>query len=375
MNSSSGTASIAPDKSASQLQATAPGGELQIAAIIVTYKTADLAVEGLRSLLAERSTPGLNLRAIVVDNASGDLPTISAAVEREGWSDWVTLMLSPKNGGFAYGNNRGMEGAYATGNPDYFYLLNPDAQVRPGAIGALVRFMQANPQCGIAGSLIENTDGTDWSIAFRFPTLRSEFADGLNFGLVSRLLGNPLVAMTMGSSNAQVDWICGASMMIRPAVIASIGGMDENYFLYYEELDFCRRANDAGFTTWYVPQSRVMHIVGQSTKVTDTRDGLKRLPGYWFASRRRYFAVTFGVAYAMAIDVASLFANTLGWMKRILLGRSDTVVPHFVRDLARNSIVWPRNRAQADVKSHIARSGSGQAADVTYRKEANSPRT
>ena len=77
-------------------------------------------------------------------------------------------------------------------------------------------------------------------------------------------------------------------------LFSAIGGLDENYFLYFEETDFCLRARKAGFATWYVPQSRVMHIAGQSTKVTEVSDTPKRLPGYWFESRRRYYAVTFG---------------------------------------------------------------------------------
>jgi N-acetylglucosaminyl-diphospho-decaprenol L-rhamnosyltransferase len=353
-----------------------PGG-LEIAVIIVTYKSAALTVACLRSIQGELANPDLRVRAIVVDNASGDLPTIARAVEHEGWSDWVTLLLSPRNGGFAYGNNRGIERAYASGNPAYFLLLNPDTQVRPGAIGNLVRFLEQHPECGIAGSGIENFDGSDWPIAFRFPTLMSEFHQGLNFGLLARLLGDRPVVMNMSGADEQVDWISGSSMMIRPTVFRSIGGMDENYFLYFEETDFCRRARNAGFTTWYVPASRVMHIGGQSTKVTDLTDGLKRLPAYWFASRRRYFAVTFGVGHAIALDIVSLFAYSLGWLKRIALGRRDTVVPYFIRDLFRNSIIWPGNRNFASVKCDLSANPAAPAAAASYAADGGvqSPQT
>src|SRR5207249_111290 len=116
----------------------------------------------------------------------------------------------------------------------------------------------------------------------------------------------------------------------------------ENYFLYYEETDFCLRAQRAGFPTWYVPESRVMHIAGQSTKVTELTDTPKRLPGYWFDSRRRYFAVSCGTLQAMLIDLIALLAYSLGWLKRVVLGRA--AIPYFVRDLARHSILWPGNR-------------------------------
>jgi GT2 family glycosyltransferase len=324
--------------------------KLDVATVIVSYQSAGLTIESLSSVQSERSTSDLQLRAIVVDNASGDLPAIAEAVEANGWSSWVTLIQTPKNGGFGYGNNVGIERAYADGVPAYVYLLNPDAAVRPGAIGSLVRFLEAHPSVGIAGSSFENLDGSDWPIAFRFPNLLSELNDGLQIGLVSRLLQRWVVAREMTKTPQPVDWICGASMMIRPEVLAAIGGFDENYFLYFDETDFCRRAKHHGFSTWYVPESRVMHNAGQSTKVTDLKSGPKRLPAYWFESRRRYFAMTFGIGYAVAVDIVALVARSLGWLKQTALGRSRSLIPHFIRDLARHSVAWPQNRIFPEVR-------------------------
>ena len=318
--------------------------ELDIAVIIVTYKCADLTIESLRSVEAERSDPGLRIRAVVVDNASGDLPAIAAAVNANGWGSWVSLVLSPKNGGFAYGNNLGIARAYAERTPSYIYLLNPDAQVRAGAIRCLVQFLEQHPRVGIAGSSIETLDGCDWPFAFRFPTVVSELLDGLEFGLLNRLLQPWMVAQHMTRVAQSVDWVCGASMLIRPATFAAVGGLDENYFLYFEETDFCSRARKADFSTWYVPESRVMHIIGQSTKVTDLTAGPKRLPGYWFESRRRYFAVTYGIGYAIFADLVALGAYSLGWLKRVATMTRHRLVPYFVRDLLRHSVLWPRNR-------------------------------
>jgi GT2 family glycosyltransferase len=230
--------------------------------------------------------------------------------------------------------------------------LNPDAQVRSGAIGSLVRFLDSHPDVGIAGSSFENLDGSDWPIAFRFPCLLSELESGLGIGLVTLLLHRWVVARPMTKTAQPVDWICGASMMIRPAVFAAIGGLDENYFLYFEETDFCRRAKLAGFSTWYVPESRVMHIAGQSTKVTERTDRAKRLPSYWFESRRRYFAVTFGIGHAIAIDIIALMAQALGWLKRTVLGQRHSIVPHFIRDLARHSVLWRMNRHLPPLKGY-----------------------
>ncbi len=324
--------------------------DLDVAVVIVTYKTAQLTINCLRSIHKERETEGgLRVRVIVVDNASGDWQAIEEVLEANDWKSWVTLIPAPINGGFAYGNNLGIERAYQSAVPDYVYLLNPDTELRPGAMSTLVRFLEARPQVGIAGSSFEYVDGRDWPISFRFPTLISELTHGLQIGLIAQLLRRWTVARAMTKIAQPTDWICGASMMIRPSVLAAIGGFDENYFLYFEETDFCYRALQAGFSTWYVPESRVMHIMGQSTKVTDEKVTFQRFPGYWFESRRRYFVVTFGLGRAMVIDIVAALANTVGVLKRAALRRSG--VPHYTRDLLRHSVLWRRNRAIPAVRA------------------------
>jgi GT2 family glycosyltransferase len=324
---------------------------IDVAVIIVSYKTALLVIEAVRSLLEEQRSTRLNIRAIVVDNASGDSEIIAREIRHSGWDSWVTLISAPFNGGFAYGNNLGIEYAHAQWRPTYVYLLNPDAQVRRGAIAALVKFLDGRPEAGIAGSSFENQDGSDWPIAFRFPSVFSEIDECLQIGPVSRLLARWIVAKRMGPLPEKVDWICGASMLIRPQVFAAIGGLDENYFLYFEETDFCRRARIAGFCTWYVPESRVMHITGQSTKLTDLTAGPKRLPSYWFDSRRRYFATAFGIPRAMALDFITIVAYTIGLTSKIILRKEPYIIPHFLRDFLRHSIILPRNREFAPLQT------------------------
>jgi GT2 family glycosyltransferase len=318
--------------------------QLDVAVVIVTYKCAALTIESLRSVARERSAVGPQIRAVVVDNDSGDTPAIVAAIEANAWNSWVTLVTAPRNGGFAYGNNLGIAKAFQERVPAYIYLLNPDAQVRSGAIGYLVRFLESHPGVGIAGSSFENADGSEWPIAFKFPSLKSEVLQGMEIGPLIRLFKRWTVAQHMTKTAQPIDWICGASMLVRPTVLQSIGGMDENYFLYFEETDFCFRAKKAGYSTWYVPESRVMHMMGQSTTVTDMTTGPKRFPAYWFESRRRYFAMTYGIGHAIAIDVVSLVACLIGAVKRLLLGRKNSAAPYYIRDLAHHSVIWPRNR-------------------------------
>jgi len=327
--------------------------DIDVAVVIVTYKTADLTIDCLRSVAAERLTPRIPIRAIVVDNASDDASSISRAIEANGWSSWVTLVIAPRNGGFAYGNNVGFQRAYEDGPPAYVHLLNPDTVVRRGAISALVHFLEAHPDAGIAGSSFENLDGSDWPIAFRFPSILSELDAGLDLGVATRLLQRWVVAKHMSPVAQPIDWVPGASMMIRRAVLDSIGGLDENYFLYYEETDFCFRARKAGFSTWYVPESRVMHIAGQSTRITERNGTPKRLPAYWFESRRRYFAATHGLQYAMAVDLVALLAHGLGALKRIAQRRTDRGVPCFLQDLAKHSALRPKNRVLPSIKCFV----------------------
>jgi GT2 family glycosyltransferase len=120
--------------------------------------------------------------------------------------------------------------------------------------------------------------------------------------------------------------------------------LDERYFLYFEETDFCFRAKKAGFATWYVPESRVMHISGQSTKVDERKALPKRLPEYWFESRRRFFVVSYGIRQAILIDCVAIIAHALGLVKRSLQMRLDGAIPHFLADLVRHSVLRSHNR-------------------------------
>jgi N-acetylglucosaminyl-diphospho-decaprenol L-rhamnosyltransferase len=325
--------------------------DLNVWVVSVSFRSARLMIECLRSIERERSTPGVNLRAVVVDNASGDYPILAEAVVENGWQSWARLMLAPRNGGFAYGNNLGIQLAIESGSADYLLLLNPDTEVRPHAIGSLVAFLESRPEVGIAGPSIENVEGSEWPIAFRFPSIGTEFCAALDLGFVTRLLGDKLVARTMSAEAQQVDWISGAAMMIRAQVFRAIGGLDENYFLYFEETDFCFRARKAGFATWYFPRSRVMHVMGQSTGVTEHRSRPKRLPAWWFESRRRYLALTLGSGAAMLADLLVLIAYPAGHLKRMLLGRAHTAIPHYLSDLWRHSMLRTPNRGVPPIRT------------------------
>lgn len=310
--------------------------------VIVNYRTAALAIESLRSLCPEVAlNPGASV--VVVDNASGDgsSEAIAAAIETEHWGAWVSLVCAPVNGGFSYGNNLAVRAALATRRPpDHVWLLNPDTRVRAGALGELVAFLRAHPRAGIVGSSFEIEDGSLWPHAFRFPSLWSELANGLRLRWVAALLKKHSTLLHMNDQAAHVDWLPGASMMVRREVFEQVGLMDEGYFLYFEETDFCLQAARAGWQCWYVPQSRVMHMAGQSTGVTGRSAAVNRRPTYWFESRRRFWIKNHGWAYAAATDLVWIVCFSIWKVRSALQRKPRTDPPFYLRDFLRNSALF-----------------------------------
>jgi len=270
--------------------------------VIVNYHTAELTIDCLRALSTQEADLAGN-RLVVVDNASADgsVEKLTAAIEREGWSSWADVMPLDRNGGFAFGNNASIRMALAsTELVDYVMLLNPDTVTRPGAVKALVDFMDTHPRVGIAGSRLENVNGGLECSAHTLPSPLSELNVGARLGVLSRLLHRHVVTSPPQAVPHPCDWVSGASMIIRRQLIEDIGLLDENYFLYFEEVDFCRRAQQAGWECWYVPDSRVMHLEGASTGI---RAIAKRRAKYWYDSRRRFFAKHYGITGLVAADV------------------------------------------------------------------------
>ncbi|MDV3000812.1 MAG: hypothetical protein N5P05_002418 [Chroococcopsis gigantea SAG 12.99] len=308
--------------------------------VILNYKTAQLTIDCLESLVDEvKALPSSEV--VVVDNASGDGSgeKIAAAIEQNQWQDWAKLIVSPDNGGYAAGNNIAIRPALAKPNPpDYILLLNPDTVVRPSAIEALVNFMNEHPGAGIAGSRLEDPDGTAQHSAFRFLNLGGELEGSLRLGLASKLLARYKIAPEISDSACQTDWVAGASMIIRRAVFDKIGLLDEEYFMYYEELDFCLQAHRAGWECWYVPASRVVHLVGQSSGVTLTKEQPKRRPLYWFDSRRRFYLKNHGKFYLWMANLVWAVGFFLWRVRRNIQRKPDLDPPYLLSDFIKYAL-------------------------------------
>ncbi len=292
--------------------------------VIVNYRTAELAVDCLQSIAGQIAALPEG-RVVVVDNASGDgsVEKLRSAIDRKGWTGWVSVLARDRNGGFAFGNNAGIiEALQSTSHVEYVMLLNPDTIVDGGAIHALVDFMDSHERVGIAGSRLESAGGGGEVSAHNSPSPLGELQSGAQLAVLSRILHRYVVSPPMQESAHECNWVSGASLIVRREVFENIGLLDEGYFLYFEEVDFCLRARKAGWQIWFVPESRVVHFEGVSTGIQNTA---RRRPGYWYDSRRRYFVKYFGVTGLILAD--ALWATgriSLALRRMLWLGSGGT---------------------------------------------------
>ena len=310
---------------------------VKLLVVIVNYRVAHLAIDCLHSVAAELG-PVPDTHVAVCENGTGDdsAQRIQQAIDENGWANWCTLTALNINLGFTGGNNAILRPAVHSANPpQYFLLLNADTIVRPNAFKALVDFMDQNPKVGIAGSRLEDPDGTPQRSAFRFQSPLGEFEGNLKLGLVSRLFKRWIVAPPVVDQTFETDWVSGASMIIRREVLEDIGLLDEGYYTYFDDIDFCFNARKKGWPTWYVPTSRVVHLVGQSTGVTSRP---KRFPPYLFEARRRYFLKNHGPLYAAMVDACMIIGLSLWRLRVLLTGKEDTTAPHLLGDSIQHSV-------------------------------------
>lgn len=311
---------------------------MKVLVVVLNYRTPKLVVRCLETLEQEVGRVG-SVRVVVTDNDSGDgsVELIGSAIEANGW-DWCTLMPLPHNGGFCVGNNAGIRPYLDTDHaPEYVMLLNPDAYVREGAIATLLEFMEARPEVGVAGSRLEDESGAQAQSAFRFPSPVSEFLEGFKLGVLTKLLNDRQLLYDLGDEPMAVDWVCGGAMMIRNQVFDEIGLLDEGYFLYFDDVDFCFRARQAGWDVYYVPTSVVVHLEGQATGIAHEREEKQRYPDYYFYSRRRFFVKNRGKLDALLADSAFFGGYTIFRIRRVLQRKRYEEPPHFWRDFVRNS--------------------------------------
>jgi GT2 family glycosyltransferase len=293
---------------------------VKLLVVIVNYKTPEMTLASVSSALREtRHIPDMRVAVVDNDSQDGSLEKMRQGALDAGWGERVEILASPWNGGFAWGNNFAIRPALESGDrPEYVYLLNSDAFPDENAVAELVDYLDANPEVGIAGSFIHGDDGETHRTAFRFPSIASEIEAPLGIGVVSRLLQNYIVSPELPTSTQKVDWLAGASMLIRTQVFDDIGLMDDGYFLYYEETDFCLRAARAGWPTAYVVESSVTHIGSVSTGIQDIS---KPTPEFWYGSRHRYFLKNHGRATLWIANTVYIVAGLIRRLRSALMRR------------------------------------------------------
>jgi len=248
---------------------------LDLAIVIVNYNTRDLLRRCLRSL--PPAAGALSYEVLVVDNCS---PDGSAAMVR-GEFPWVRLMESDHNGGYAYANNLGLRAlGYGTSEtmavyPRYVLLLNPDTEVPPQGLAQMVAFMDAHPDVGVAGPKLVRQDGSlDKACRRSFPTPAVSFyrLSGLSRLFPrSRRFGRYNLTYLDENTQADVDAVVGAFMLLRHEALAQAGLLDEAFFMYGEDLDLCYRIKQRGWRVVYYPAVTVLHVKGAASRQASQR--------------------------------------------------------------------------------------------------------
>lgn len=282
---------------------------------IINYRTAAMTIRCAGSVLADLGD--VPARIVIVDNASGDgsgdeIARWIAALPEPGA---VRLVRSPVNSGFSGGHNLGMEGA-----APLHLVLNSDALLRPGFVPAILAAAAADSGAGLVAPRIEHEDGSQQVNCFRIPSPFSELIRGARTGPVTRLLRAWDVPLDMPPGPGEIGWASFACILLRRQMADAIGPMDEGYFLYFEDTEYCLRAGRAGWRIAHAPQARVVHLRGGSAPVKALATAGRRLPSYYYASRARLLAQAHGRAGLWAANLAWHAGRAVAGARR-LMGR------------------------------------------------------
>jgi GT2 family glycosyltransferase len=282
---------------------------MDLSIIIVNWNTRELLHGCLKTVrLNIESIPASLIETLVVDNASSDG---SGAMIREHFP-WVQLIENQENGGFARGNNQ----AIRESRGRYVLLLNPDTELLDNALGVLVEYMDNHPHVGGVGARILNPDGTLQPSAHPFPTLRREFWRLFHLDALHAYSTYDMPAWDVEVAQS-VDALLGACLLIRREALNTVGLLDEDYFMYSEEVDLCYRLKRSGWSLYWVPQARVIHYGGQSTKQVAAKMFLQlyRAKVQYFRKNQGRFSAQW---YKLILLSASLPRLTLPWVYLVI---------------------------------------------------------
>lgn len=247
---------------------------MSLAIIIINFRTPQYTLDCLASLAPERAdVPGLQV--ILIDNASGDdsVPRLREAIEKNGWGEWVVFLPQDKNLGFAGGNNVGFQHVLAQPNPpEFILLLNSDTIVHRGCLKASLARLARDPSIGVMSCLLRNADGTVQNNCRRFarPDRETVRALGLPYFFRGHFkwadLDDP--EWDREKTARAVEWVIGAFMLMRTETVRRLGGLDESFFFYGEDTEFCFRLWRNGLMVFFDPAGSIIHLGGGSSDPT-----------------------------------------------------------------------------------------------------------
>lgn len=243
---------------------------------IINYRTPDMTLRCVRSVLDDIGA--LDVHVAVVDNASGD----DSAERIEGWITAqnppppVTLIRSPTNSGYSGGHNLGM----SAGSAEAYLILNSDALLRSGALAALLQAMRSAPRIGLVAPRLEYEDGEPQRSCFRFPSPVGEMLRAARTGFLNTVFPRRDLSLGFDPAPEEIEWASFACILVNARLRDDIGPMDEGYFLYSEDTDYCWRAARADWEIRFEPRARVIHLRGGSGPVKQLIAERKRRPAY-----------------------------------------------------------------------------------------------
>ncbi len=277
---------------------------IDLTIIIVSWNVRDLLRRCLRSIQdSALATGNLQVEIIVVDNASSDGSPEMVVAE---FPD-VHLVVNAENRGFTAANNQGL----ALSRGRFLLLLNPDTEVVGDALSAMVRYMETHPEVGAVGPQLRYPDGSLQSSRRRFPTFATALVESTviqEWWTDNRILRRYYMADTSDDAVQPVDWLVGACLMVRREVVEQVGGLDEGFFMYSEELDWCRRIKNAGWTVVYLPDAVVVHHEGKSSEQAVAARHI-----HFHSSKVRYFTKHHGRLAGEALRWFLLMTYVYQW--------------------------------------------------------------
>lgn len=285
--------------------------------VIINFRTAELVKNCLTALGPELE--GVDARVAIVDNFSNDGSADEIAEWlRTGpvWKSRVFLIRSPSNEGFSGGNNIGIE-AFDAG---HILLLNSDTLVRPGALSAMLAASAREKDAGIIAPRLEDEDDTPQISVFRFHSPLSEFLFAAETAPLDKLFSFAVVPIPVSEKPIRCDWASFACVLLKREAIEDAGLMDDGYFMYFEDADYCRALKKHGWRVVYDPSARVVHLRGGSSPVKSSMKAKKRPPAYYYAARTRYFAKNYGPFGHVAANLMWLAGRGVARF-RALLGK------------------------------------------------------